>query len=175
MNIGKMIALEAKNKNICIDGFDEIKTIDDKETMIKMYFNYIDFCLCNEFPSFDFIRKHFTGIMERFGFHLNDKFTEKFTETKLKKVVALGECTGNIHLSKFSVSRLFIKHTSSVNINISDNAYTNIDIFDSAKCVITASGNARVYVSKYGDDCIVEYSKSDKSQVKIIDKHKKTY
>lgn len=170
MIIGKELALMAKKKGICEPWFDQMTEMKDKKALLDLYVKGIDFCLMNDYPSNDYIRKNFKGEMEEFGIHLDEELS-LFNE---RKVVALGKCTGRIENCLYNVSEVFLKHNSELVVVAEGHSFVMIDIFDSAKLRIVASDHARVCINHYGGD-IQQKISSGNTYIKVIEKHKKTY
>lgn len=71
-------------------------------------------------------------------------------------MVLNGGCKALLEYDEYSVSRLYIRHTSQAAVNVSDYAVLTIDAFDNSHLVVAvAGGNAQVIVNKY-DNAIVE-------------------
>lgn len=169
MKIGEELAIMAKEKGICKEWFKKMINLDDKDALIDMYIRGIDFCLAKNYPSNEYIAQNFAGVMEKYGIHLN----ESLNVVNERMVVSLGSCTGQIELNEYSTSEIFIKHDSTLTVVAKDNSFVMIDMFDSSKLHIVASGDTRVCINRYGGDISME--KSDYSIVKVIEKHKNTY
>jgi hypothetical protein len=170
MKLSKELANQAKKFNICQEWHDELKTLENKRAMAEMYIKGIDFCLENDYPSNDYIRRNFSDVMNEFGVFLDDNIDL----IDAKKCVALGTTKGRIEIDNFSVSEIFIKHESSLNIIAKDNAFVMIDIFDNGVVMIHAQNNAKVCVNKYGN-ATIHSNRIGSAMVKVIEKHKKTY
>ena len=168
-NIGKELAKQAKAKGICQEWHNELKGQNDVGKLAEMYLKGIDFCLANNFPPVEYIRRNFKGKMEAFGVHLDDRLAV----TNDKKVVALGTCSGMVEIKEYGVSEVFIKHMSSIVIVARDNSFVMVDMFDDSSLNIIAGDNAKVCVNRYGGT--VQFSRFDNAVVKVIEKNKKTY
>jgi hypothetical protein len=170
MELSKELAKEAKKKGICEPWYKELKTLEDKRAMVRMYLKGIDFCLANDYPSNDYIRQNFGDMMNEFGVFLDDNIDL----VDVPKCVALGATKGRVEIDKFSVSEIFIKHESALNVVAKDNAFVMIDVFDNAVVMVYAQDNAKVCVNKYGN-ATIHSNNTGSAMVKVIEKHKKTY
>ncbi len=168
-HIGRELAKQAKVKGICQEWYADLTYTNDTDRLLDMYLKGIDFCLKNDYPSNDYIRKNFKGKMEKFGVHLD----ESLTVVNESKVVALGACSGTVEIKGYGVSEVFIKHTSDIVVVARDNAFVMVDMFDDSSLNIIAVDNAKVCINRYGG--VVNFSKFDKAVVKVIEKNKKTY
>lgn len=172
MKLAKELAKEAKRKGICEPWYKELKTLEDKRAMVAMYVKGIDFCLSNDYPTNDYIRANFKGIMEDFGVFLDDQINL----VNYKRCVALGTTKGRVEVGSFGVSGIFAKHESELAIIAKDDAFVMIDLFDDATLHIHAQDRAKVCVNRYGGTLVADpINDGDSARVKIIEKHKKTY
>ena len=72
----------------------------------------IDFCLEHDYPSNDFIRENFKGVMEKHGVFLDDAIVLQ----DQSKCIALGTTNGKVTATGYSVSEVWAKHDSALNI-----------------------------------------------------------
>ena len=171
MDLAKELARRAKKDGICKPWYNELKSLQDKKAMIEMYLKGIDFCLANDYPGNDFIRKHFKGEMESFGVFLDDEID---IENK-RKCVCLGMTSGRIVVSGFKTCEIFVKHNAKLDIYAKDNAFVIIDVFDNSEVRIHANDRAKVCVNRYiGNNAGIK-DEADEAFVKIREKQKKTY
>ena len=75
MKVNKQLAHDAKKKGICEEWFARLMETEDKGKLVNMYLEGIDFCLSNEYPSNEFIRRHFVGTCEAYGVFLDRAIT----------------------------------------------------------------------------------------------------
>jgi hypothetical protein len=170
MKLSKELANQAKRFNICQEWHDELKTLEDKKAMLEMYLKGIDFCLSNDYPTNEFIRANFKGMMEQFGVFLDDSIDL----VNVEKCVALGQTKGCVETNNFGCSQIFVKHHSELTIIAKGDSFVMVDLFDNAVIHIQAHDRAKVCVNRYGDSRI-DHKETDSGMVKIIEKHKKTY
>ena len=171
MKIAKKLAREARRLGICDEWHSELKKLTDKRAMVEMYVAGLDFCLSNDYPSNEYIRSNFKGVMEEYGVFLDDEIDVY----NPKQLVALGSTVGQVNVTEYNVSRIYVKHNSTLNIRIADNAFALIDVLDEAKVIIEVAGNAKVCVYLYGSGSADTKTKEDDSTIKIINKQQKTY
>jgi hypothetical protein len=169
MKLNSELAKMAKIHGICENWHLELKNETDIDNMLEMYVKGIDFCLSNDFPTNDFIRKNFKGKMESHGIHLD----ETLRVISEPKTIALGKCSGTVKAENFDVCEIFIKNESEVTVMAKGNSFVMIDVFDNAKVHIFTYDNAKVYINRYGGQ--ITESTNETSVIKIIEKNKKTY
>jgi len=165
MKLNKELAAEAKAKGICDKWYQLLRKTEDKNALIKMFLEGIDFCISEDYPSLKFFDV-FDGIRQRYGIFRDEKIEAKNPEN----VVAYGKCEGVACYSDYSVGQIFLKHESKLTVNADGNSFIMIDILDKTGIEINASGNAKVCVNKYGDDTTIVANKNDNAVIKIIEK-----
>lgn len=172
MKVAKELAKQAKKLNICTEWHNAMKVMDNKKALLEMYIKGLDFCLSNDYPSNEYIRKNFKGEMEEFGVFLDDSIEL----TNNKRCIALGDTKGRVEANEYSVCEVYVKHDSALTIIAKDNAFVMIDIFDNAVIHIHAQDQAKVCINRYGGKVVQNpIDKDHSAMVKIIEKHKKTY
>lgn len=169
MNLSHELAKQAKKHGICEDWYLTLKNEDNVNAMLEMYIKGIDFCLSNDYPSNHFIEKNFKGKMEKHGIHLD----EIINIQNEAKVIALGKTFGTVEITGYVISEIFIKNNSEIVLTVKGNSFVMVDVFDDAKITVFAFDDAKVCVNHYGGK--VHQSLKDNSQIKIIEKNKKTY
>lgn len=166
--VAKELAWQAKAKGICQEWHKELIGLTDKRAMVDMYIRGIDFCLANDFPSNDYIRATFKGVMEDKGVFLDDKVNL----ANVRYCVALGTTQGEVRVTGYKVCEVFAKHQSSLHVIAEDNAFVEIDMFDDSVVSVTSAAKAKVHVNRYGGTLSIVQSGGG---VKVIEKNKKTY
>lgn len=168
MELKKQLKQDGIAKGLCSQYQGLLDRCDTVEKKVRLFIRGIDFCIKNDYPTLEFIRK-FKGQIEPYGVYVDDEITGL---RNIPDVVLNGECKVMLEYDEYSVSRLYIRHNSQAVINVSDHAIVTIDAFDSSHLVIAvAGGKAQVLVNKYGDaqvECIG-------SGIKVNNKNKKTY
>lgn len=144
------------------------------EELAKLYIQGIDFCISEDYPTLDFLREHFRGKCEPFGVFVDDDVPPT---TNKPDMVLNGACRAMLEYDGFSVSRLYVRHTSEVAVIVSDHAALTIDLFDNAKLHLSIVGDdTTVSVNVYGKQTTTEYiGDSAKSKVNITYNDKTTY
>lgn len=166
MKLAKELAKIAGKAGACEKRHDELLGLTDKRDMIKMYLDEIDFCMENDYPGNEFVKKYFKGITEQYNIYLDDYIMLVNPD----KVVALGETKGNIQFDNYTVGRVFMNHNSNVRIKVKDDAFVMIDIYGNSAVQVEASDNSKVCINRYGGT--IEKSEKDRGVVKVINKTK---
>lgn len=164
MHIGKDIAQRAEQFNICQEWKGDLMTIKDKEKLIEMYLKGIDFCIANDFPPLDFIRDHFSGIIEQHGIYLDGDFEV----VNPSKIVALGKSKGNVMVGGFKASQLYVRHASKVFVRAVDDCFVMVSVYDNASVEVEASNRAKVCLHNF--NATVNYHTTGEARVKLVNK-----
>lgn len=156
---------EAEIMKGCGQGLDQLrncKTIDD---MIQCYFDNIDFCLANNFPSNEFLMQYRDELRQKDVF-IDDAMICATEERGTW--VFLGNCTCTISVDGFSVHRLYVKHNSKINIKAFGRAFVMVDALNNSDVVVDINDEAKVIVNLYSKATCT-------GATKIIQKNKETY
>lgn len=167
--IAKELAKQAKRKGICDEWHKQLKSLTDKRAMVDMYIRGIDFCLSNEFPNNEYIRDNFKGVMEEKGVFLDDEVNL----VNPRYCVALGKTEVDVRIVGYKVCEVFAKHQSTLNIMAEDNAFVEVDMFDSSVVSVISYGKSKVHINKYGG--ALTFDQQGESIIKVVEKEKKTY
>ena len=119
--VTKHLAKAAQANGICTPWLNELKSLDDKDALVDMYIRGIDFCLEHDYPSNDFIRENFKGVMEKHGVFLDDAIALQ----NQSKCIALGTTNGKVTATGYSVSEVVRQCLNSF-----------VDYFDKNGCII---------------------------------------
>lgn len=137
--------------------------------LVGLYFRGIDFCISNDYPTLDFLRKEVKGKCEAYGVFVDDEVRglRNFANISLN-----GACKAILEYDGFSVSRLYIRNTSEAGVCVSGHAFLTVDIFDDARLTIgTAGDDVVANVNVYGNACVEAVG----SGIKLKYRNKKTY
>jgi len=146
----------------------KLKGSRDIEALVKLFIKGIDFCVKNDYPTLEFMRQNFKGKAEPYGGFVDDEVIKE----NLPNAVLNGECKAMLKYTGYSVSRLFVRHTSQAAVNVEDFANVTIDVFDNAPLYLAVAGtNAKVFVNVYGDAQV----ECNGSGIQLEYKHKNTY
>ena len=160
----------ALNYGLCIGWqkmFDDVK---DKDTLVQMYVRGIDFCFSNNYPTSGYIEQNFKGICEKYGVYVN----EQAELTNCRKVVFVGECSGKLKYNSYEVAQVFVKDSSTIEIEATDHAIVTVDCFDNAVIKANATNQAKIIINRYIGAEVS--TKSDETGiVKVVEHRCKTY
>ena len=163
----KWLAGSAKKNGICQEWFDRLAGCNDDQIdkMMIMYVKGIDFCMENNWPDLETVRKHFKGRMEHHGVHCDEECTisnERFT-------VLLGHCRTAISFDQYSVGEIYVRHDSKAEIEVFDHSFVRLDVYDQSEVKIVATGNAKISIKNHGK-ADIKIERSDDAIVKLNNK-----
>lgn len=142
----------------------------DKATLVQMYMRGIDFCFGWDFPSVDYLVRHFKGECETYGLHVNEAFSAR----NVRKAALVGSCDASLSYDSYEVAQLFVRHDSRAQLNVRGHSIVTVDCFDQSRVDITAAEDSQVTVYRYGN-ARVTYSAQPGSSVTVTDRHKNGY
>lgn len=169
MNTIEQLKMDGVTKGLC--RLWQIKLSKENITMeelAQLYFKGIDFCISKDFPTLDFLRQNFKGKCEPYGVFIDDPCVR---ERNREDLSLNGDCKADLFYSGYSVSRVYARHTSELNVTACGSAHVTIDIFDEVKLSISVIGTkARVLVNVYGNAQV-----QCTGSAKIVNKNQATY
>jgi len=56
----------------CADGMAQLAAAGDKEEMLQCYWDRIDFCLAKNFPTKEYLKEHFDGMLHERGIYMTN-------------------------------------------------------------------------------------------------------
>lgn len=145
MNISEQLKNKAISLGLCKQWTSEWGEPDNDE-LCEKYVRGIDFCIKNDYPSKEYMKYYFDGVMQNHGIYVDDKINL----INPKMLVLNGKTNGDISLDGFSVSTMYVRHDSDVVINANGYSKVFVSIYDNAKVHIIQKDNANVYVYCHG-------------------------
>lgn len=150
MNLVDQLRVDGTSKGLCQLYQHKLQGDLTMEQLVKMFVGGIDFCISKDFPTLEFMRERFKGLSEPYGAFVDDEIQTPLVNKPA--VVLNGECKAFLEYDQYSVSRVFIRHTSKAAINASDHAFLDVDLFDEAYLAIATAGkDTKVTVNLYGN------------------------
>lgn len=144
MNIGKEIALEAKKYKLCGPWYIKMLQVTTYKQLAEMYFDGDDWSMEKDFPGLELLRKH-KGAISFYGMFVDEN---KILQNLLRAAF-FGDSMAEISYDNYSVGNIIVRHKANVKIKAKDNTKVFINLLDSAKIEVEASGNSEVIIYKY--------------------------
>ena len=116
------------------------------DELARKYIEGIDFCIRNNFPSNEYLKHNFDGVMQRHGIFVD----EYISATNIRHLVANGSCWGKVEYDGFSYGKIYVRERSELTVFIKGNAIAHIEMFDKVKVHVVNTGSAEVIVYRYG-------------------------
>jgi hypothetical protein len=155
MELVEKLRKDGTEKGLCRLWQMKLRGDLDTEALVRLYIKGIDFCICEDYPTLDFLRTHFKGKSEPYGVYIDDDMPTLVNKADL---VLNGACRGMLEYDGYSVSRLYVRHTSETAINVSGHAVLTIDVFDRAKVHLSVAGDdACVILNVYGSTAQIDF------------------
>lgn len=150
--LSKTLKNQAVSLGLCAE-WTEAWGNPDKQGLIDKYLHGIDFCIKHDYPSVEFIKKHFEPDL----LHRNNIFVNEEVSRRNMNLIAVlnGKCTGTLLFDGFSSCDVYIRHESNITIDCSRLSKVFINIYDYAKINVIARDAASVYVYQHGNNCSV--------------------
>lgn len=172
MELVEQLRKDGTEKGLCRLWQMKLRGNLDTEALVKLYIKGIDFCICEDYPTLDFLRTHFKGNSEPYGVYIDEDMP---TLANKPDLVLNGACRGMLEYGEYSVSRLYVRHTSEIVVNVSDHAILTIDLFDNSKLHLSVVGDdASVILNVYGSNATIDFVDGEKPNCVIVNYNNKT-
>lgn len=172
MELVEQLRKDGTEKGLCRLWQMKLRGNLDTEALVKLYIKGIDFCICEDYPTLDFLRAHFKGNSEPYGVYIDEDMPTLANKADL---VLNGACRGMLEYDGYSVSRLYVRHTSETAVNVSDHAVLTIDMFDHAKVHLSVVGDdASIILNVYGSTPQIDFVDDEKTSCVIVNYNNKT-
>lgn len=131
-NLSETLKQQARSLGLCDEWFGEWAENCSQQELIDKYVRGIDFAIKHQYPSNDFIKENFDHELLIKNLIFVDEFINEENAPSGSYIIN-GECSGTIRFAPWAVATIYVRHTSSVNIIVSDFAKVFIRLYDSAE------------------------------------------
>lgn len=167
MELKEQLINRAVRAHGCVEGVAQLDGAATKEEMVQCFIDRIDFCLANNFPDKEYLKKNFKRELRDKGIYIDEP-----VNLHNGSAVLLGGCIGKLMADEYAVCRLYVKHTSALTIEATDNAFVMVDALDETRVEVKSAGKGRVVVNLYAQ---AHADATGDGLTKIIQKNKDTY
>lgn len=115
----------------------------NKDELCEMYVRGLDFCIEHDYPSCEYMRENFSGVMERHGIYVDKDFDEAFVNGI---VVLNGKCSGDIIVKDYDAATIHVRHDSFVRITATGHSKVFVKVYDDAVVQVAQEGKAKAYL-----------------------------
>ncbi len=144
-DISKELKKEAVSLGLCTEWTNEWRN-STKDELVDKYIRGIDFCIEHNYPSCEYMKKHFQGVMQKHGVFVDDD-----VELENPKImIANGKTSGWLIYNSYSVGTIYVRHDSNLTIEASENAILAIETYDNCNISIFQRDKAKVFVYNHG-------------------------
>lgn len=145
MNISEELKSKAISLGLCAE-WTKDWGMPDKDELCDKYIRGIDFAIEHDYPSLDYMKANFDGIMQKHGIYVS----EELHLLNPSMVIANGKCYGAVYFDCYTVGRLYVRHNSDLSIIASGNSKVFISMYDQCRMNVICRENAKVYVYRHG-------------------------
>ena len=132
-----------QRKPLCDEWYGEWKDNCGVDILLNKYVRGIDFCIENDYPSLDFIRRNFKKEdLHRHHIYLDEEVS--LNESESGYYVFLGHCTGTAWFTGFVAVTIYMRHDSNIWIDAFDGARVMTMLYDKSKSKSRADRYSRV-------------------------------
>lgn len=166
MELVERLRKDGTDKGMCRLWQAKLRGNLDTEALARLYIKGIDFSICKDYPTLDFIRENFKGKCEPYGVYIDEDVP---TLANVPDLVLNGACRGMLEYDGYSVSRLYVRHTSEIAVNVSGHAILTMGVFGHSKTHLSVAGDdARVILNVYSDKALIDFVDGEKPNHVIV-------
>lgn len=128
----------------------------DKQGLIDMWLRDIDFGIKHDYPSNEFIKRHFEEEM----LEANGVFVDRGGLDLSNcggKVMLCGACTGRLSFDGYAACNLYVRHGCEVRVDAGGSAKVFVNVYGDASVDVRQREEACVYVYLHGSDYRLRY------------------
>lgn len=144
--LSKRMKSEAVSLGLCAQWTADWKDNTTKDELVDKFVTGLDFCIANDWPSTEVMKKDFGDVIHRHGVYVDEVVRLRNPKT----IILNGSCDATITADNYSAPEVFARHKSNLSLVANDMAIVHISVFDDAKVKVTCHGNAKVFVYRYG-------------------------
>lgn len=105
----------------------------------------LDFCIKHNYPTIDYLDRHFKGKVEQYGIYIN----ERAVSHSQLYVVANGDSVVDVYAS--TVCSVYARHNSHIRLYVPAEAFMYVSMFDDCTIEVVEKGDgATICVSLFG-------------------------
>ena len=151
--LNKELRDQARGLGLCDQWYKEWKKDESKQDLIDKYLRGIDFCIQHDYPDLEFVKENFEDDLLRKNGIIVDS---EANETNKRKVVLLGNSTGNVIYTDFFTGSVYVRHSSNVNIETSGTSVVFVHAYENCRVKVMAAEQSKVFVYHYSGDIQTE-------------------
>lgn len=142
---------EARALGLCDQWYSEWKDNSSKDEMIDKFINGIDFCIEHDWPNVNEMKELFQDRMHDHGIYAD----EQVSLHNCTLSILNGGCRCEARYDGFGSGEIYVRHNSTLDIDVSGLSRVVIDVYDSAFVNVKCDGASKVYVYLYGGNASV--------------------
>lgn len=146
MSISEELKRKAIELGLCKEWTEAWKN-PDLDSLCEMFISGIDFCIKNDYPTCEYIKKNFGEIAENHGIYVDTQVSVTNPDT----AILLGTAKGYIELTGYVTRDIYVRHDCEAEIYLTDNSMAFIRVFDNSKVKVINNSQNKAFIYKYID------------------------
>lgn len=143
---------QAVKLGACKEGLDKIPSSSERE-LVEAYKRHIEFSIDKGWPGEDFIKENFSADI----LHEKDVYVkESVNIASGNGVIVINSCEGDVSVSGYSVSTIYVRGDSDVHIICRDMARVHIYAYDNSRVHVEQGGASHVFCIKHGSEVLMD-------------------
>lgn len=135
----------ARSQGLCDSWYGKWSDDDTIDECLDRFVRGFDFCEEHDYPRLDFIVRNFRAEdLHRHNIFVNEEIDIDHKASGY--IVCLGSCSGRISLTGHIAVTIYLRHTSSIEVEASDGAWVSIVRYDQSECYAVNDELSRVKI-----------------------------
>lgn len=148
MDLSDKMKKEAVSLGLCAQWTAEWANNTDKDALVEKYVNGIDFCIANDWPSVDEMKRYFDGVMQRHGVYAD----EHVVVTNPRIAILNGHSDARISMDRHGAATIYVRHKSCLTLTAKGLSKAFVHIYDGAEVSVDCQEHAKCFVYQHGGD-----------------------
>lgn len=133
----------AVQKGLCCDWQKEWMRDKSLDELCDMYIDGMEFAIANSYPSNDFLKENFDGIMQRHNIFVDDEVRNLRNPFNC---ILNGKCDAKVLYDGHGIGKVYARHDTVLDLTVEDFSIVYLEVFDNAKVNIKCSEAAKVFI-----------------------------
>lgn len=145
-NLSDKMKKEAVSLGLCAQWTAEWRDNSSKNEMVEKFVNGIDFCISNNWPSTNDMKKYFGDVIHNHGVYVDENVVAKNPKT----LILNGNCVAHVDYDWMGCGEIYVRHNSSLYLSVKDISKVFVNLLDNSELHVVCEESSKCFVYQYG-------------------------
>ena len=117
-----------------------------REELCEFYFAYIGFCIEHDFPTCEYLKRHFDGLMQQHHIFVEGEFERR----NPRRLSAGGSSRGTWRYDGYGTGWVYARHNARLRVEAAEHAMVFVDVHDLAQVEVVGRSSHAVRIFRRG-------------------------